>query len=743
MGGLTGNTVLQKYYHYLTPYERTEILTYPAVWFIGHPTAEKVGSGRARSKANNDLNKPDPSAAGGGDASDPPGADGLYNSGYDDARGDYVLTLEDHVGYRYEVVSLLGKGSFGQVVKCWDHRERRFVALKIIRNKKRFEKQGMVEVKVLDRLRHADSDNMHNIIHMGDSFHFRGHLCITSELLGINLYEWLKAGSFKGVQLHVIRKFCTQVLQCLVLLHRLRIVHCDLKPENILLRDITNTAPSAHDSNHHSSRGQPPPPATDDGRSSSPHDPPLHNGAGSWYGVKVIDFGSSCFEHEKVYTYVQSRFYRSPEVILGINYSMAIDMWSLGCILAELFTGYPLFPGENEQEQLACIMEVKGVPDKEFIDRGTRKKLFFDSSSQPRLYPNSKGKKRRPSTKTLPAVLRCTDQAFLDFIDRCLVWDPHRRMTPNQALEHPWIVGQQRSAIPRSIRDRSVDRSAGSRARQPSLARRVSEKRREEYEYGASSQATQGAGGMAMAAYENAYADGYSKSKGQQLASSSYLSTSYPNIASLGSTNHSSSRNPTTSTMSTTTSSTPRQLPPIHPNMHRHNTNVGLGVASNPMVMSPPKVPVYQPSYPSATSNVMSGYSVVPDIPGSSSMSSAYAPPVGIRSNPYLTTSTGSLQLGLVGTSATRSSTSGIRSSGSMVLGAPSTGSGSSNSASRKLSMDGSVGSSPYVMNGGVPGTPSRRTGGGGGTDQFAQARVVAGGYSVRRSETDGMGGYR
>lgn len=60
-----------------------------------------------------------------------------------------------------------------------------------------------------------------------------------------------------------------------------------------------------------------------------------------------------------VYTYIQSRFYRSPEVILGHPYSMAIDMWSLGCILAELYTGYPLFPGESEVEQIACIMEVR------------------------------------------------------------------------------------------------------------------------------------------------------------------------------------------------------------------------------------------------------------------------------------------------------------------------------------------------------------------------------------------------
>lgn len=78
-----------------------------------------------------------------------------------------------------------------------------------------------------------------------------------------------------------------------------------------------------------------------------------------------------------VYTYIQSRFYRSPEIILGVKYNMAIDMWSLGCILAEMHTGFPIFPGENEQEQLACIMEVLGYPDRQLVEKGERKRVFF------------------------------------------------------------------------------------------------------------------------------------------------------------------------------------------------------------------------------------------------------------------------------------------------------------------------------------------------------------------------------
>jgi serine/threonine protein kinase len=74
-------------------------------------------------------------------------------------------------------------------------------------------------------------------------------------------------------------------------------------------------------------------------------------------------------------------------------------MWSFGCILAELFTGFPLFPGENEMDQLAYIMEIKGVPEDYLLELASRKKLFFDSENQPIIVPNSKGKKRKPLTK--------------------------------------------------------------------------------------------------------------------------------------------------------------------------------------------------------------------------------------------------------------------------------------------------------------------------------------------------------
>ena len=94
------------------------------------------------------------------------------------------------------------------------------------------------------------------------------------------------------------------------------IIHCDLKPENILLK--------------HPKRSN----------------------------VKVIDFGSSCKSNKRMYTYIQSRFYRSPEVILGLPYTVAIDMWSLGCILVEMYTGEPLFSGTDQIDQMRKIVKV-------------------------------------------------------------------------------------------------------------------------------------------------------------------------------------------------------------------------------------------------------------------------------------------------------------------------------------------------------------------------------------------------
>ncbi|EME88418.1 serine/threonine protein kinase, CMGC family, dual-specificity [Pseudocercospora fijiensis CIRAD86] len=383
---LTPERVLHDRNCTLNIFERGEIMDYEkdGIYFTGTKNARKIVGSLTPS--------PQPSS------SDKDSKSGNY--GYDDERGDYNIVLGDHLAYRYEVVDILGKGSFGQVVRCIDHKAGGLVAVKIIRNKKRFHQQALVEVGILGRLRDWDPDGAHATLSITSSFYFRSHLCIVTPCLSINLYELIRAHNFVGFPLPLIRRFARQLLACLVLLQQKRIIHCDLKPENILLCEARKA------------------------------------------DVRVIDFGSSCKEEEKVYTYIQSRFYRSPEVILGSSYGLGIDMWSLGCILAELWTGYPLFPGENEQEQLACIMEIFGPPDRHLVERCTRKKLFFDSVGKPRVTVSSKGRRRRPSSKTLSQALKTDDEAFSDFLARCLRWDPDRRMKPNDAINHPFITNQ-------------------------------------------------------------------------------------------------------------------------------------------------------------------------------------------------------------------------------------------------------------------------------------------------------------
>ncbi|KJX97075.1 hypothetical protein TI39_contig562g00016 [Zymoseptoria brevis] len=381
----------------LNIFERGEIVDYAkeGVFFTGTKSARKI------------IGSLTPSPTSGGDK------EKAGNYGYDDERGDYNIVMGDHLAYRYEVVDLLGKGSFGQVVRCVDHKDGGIVAIKIIRNKKRFHQQALVEVGILSRLREWDPDGANATLSITSSFYFRSHLCIVTPCLSINLYELIRAHNFGGFSLPLIRRFSRQLLSCLVLLQNKRIIHCDLKPENILLCEARKA------------------------------------------DVRVIDFGSSCKEEEKVYTYIQSRFYRSPEVILGSSYGLGIDMWSLGCILAELWTGYPLFPGENEQEQLACIMEIFGPPDRHLVERSTRKKLFFDSVGKPRVTVSSKGRRRRPSSKTLSQAMKTDDEAFLDFVSRCLRWDPERRMKPHEAIHHPFITNlpfHQRPGIPEEAR---------------------------------------------------------------------------------------------------------------------------------------------------------------------------------------------------------------------------------------------------------------------------------------------------
>uniref|UniRef100_A0A7N0UM87 Protein kinase domain-containing protein n=1 Tax=Kalanchoe fedtschenkoi TaxID=63787 RepID=A0A7N0UM87_KALFE len=250
---------------------------------------------------------------------------GVQNDGYDNANSDLILTVNcalvnPTTQRRYVVKEMLGHGTFGQVAKCWVMETNSFVAVKVIKNQPAYYQQALVEVTILKTLnKKYDPEDKHHIVRIYDHFLHQRHLCIAFELLDTNLYELIKLNNFRGLSLSIVQLFSKQILRGLALLKDAGIIHCDLKPENILL--CTSVKPAA---------------------------------------IKIIDFGSACMEDQTVYSYIQSRYYRSPEVLLGYQYTTAIDMWSFGCIVAELFIGLPLFAGASEFDLLKRMVHLLG-----------------------------------------------------------------------------------------------------------------------------------------------------------------------------------------------------------------------------------------------------------------------------------------------------------------------------------------------------------------------------------------------
>ncbi|CAK9293436.1 unnamed protein product [Gordionus sp. m RMFG-2023] len=421
--------VLKLFAHHLTPFEHKEILKYDEVWYLGHVNKKQtplrssttlgasLDSGydekeipnmnydfKSNKKATSCFNDDNDDNNNNNNTTNNKyttntDTESYLNPNHTDKEGLYKIVVGDHIAYRYEIIDILGQGSFSQVVKAYDHKDQKYMALKIIRNKKRFHQQALTEIKLLNNLQNSlYSSNLDQTVKMMDHFYFRHHLCILFELLGPSLYDMLKKTNFRGFRLDLVKDITRSLLKCLSTLRKHRIIHCDFKPENILVKPHTK------------------------------------------FDIKIIDFGSSCYENEQIYTYIQSRFYRSPEVILGTSkYTTAIDIWSLGCVAAELYTGFPIFPGEDEKDQLSCFVEMLGLPPKEMNYSCERWNEFFDSKSNLR-YATKRGQ-RLPNSKNLSNALKCDDYLFIDFLYKCFRWNPKERMTPREALVHPWVIG--------------------------------------------------------------------------------------------------------------------------------------------------------------------------------------------------------------------------------------------------------------------------------------------------------------
>uniref|UniRef100_A0A8C6U240 non-specific serine/threonine protein kinase n=1 Tax=Neogobius melanostomus TaxID=47308 RepID=A0A8C6U240_9GOBI len=347
--------------------------------------------------------------------------------------GDYQLVQHEilcSVSSTYEVLEFLGRGTFGQVAKCWKRGTNEIVAIKILKNHPSYARQGQIEVGILNRLSAENADE-YNFVRSYECFQHKGHTCLVFEMLEQNLYDFLKHSKFSPLPLRHIRPILQQVATALMKLKSLGLIHADLKPENIMLVD------------------------------------PLRQP----YRVKVIDFGSASHVSKAVCsTYLQSRYYRAPEIILGLPFCEAIDMWSLGCVIAELFLGWPLYPGASEYDQIRYISQTQGLPAEYLLSAGTKTSRFFnkgpDSSyplwrlKTPAEHEMEMGIKSKEARKyifnclddmmqvNLSSHLEGTDmlaekadrREFIDLLKRMLRLDADKRITPTKTLGHPFVT---------------------------------------------------------------------------------------------------------------------------------------------------------------------------------------------------------------------------------------------------------------------------------------------------------------
>jgi dual specificity tyrosine-phosphorylation-regulated kinase 2/3/4 len=223
--------------------------------------------------------------------------------------GRIVVRPSDNIEYRYEIISELGRGAFSNVYKSFDHKENDFVALKVIKNNNRFHKAALKEINIYHKINSCD-DKCKNIINLNRYFKFNSDIYFDFEIGGISLYKYYKDKNPINV-----KTFSSQILNGLVFIHNLNIIHADLKPENIIVENNI---------------------------------------------LKIIDFGSSFEERKKgnYYNYIQSRWYRSPEVLFNNLITRKIDVWSFGCIMYELYYRKPLFPAKTTSQLYNMFDEV-------------------------------------------------------------------------------------------------------------------------------------------------------------------------------------------------------------------------------------------------------------------------------------------------------------------------------------------------------------------------------------------------
>nr|XP_039264793.1 homeodomain-interacting protein kinase 4-like [Styela clava] len=357
----------------------------------------------------------------------------------------------------YNIISHVGSGTFGKVFKCKHVSSGRLVAIKeLVRDK--FREQVLLnEVDILKKLTRNGIQENNFIMQTLDIIEEPSRTCLVFELLDKSLYQLMKERKFLPLPFYDIRIIAYQLFSALQRLFELNLLHTDIKPENIMLVDHRK-----------------------------------------WpFRVKIIDFGSaSRLSTARIYhaPYIQSRFYRSPEILIGSSFSEAIDMWSVGCVLAEICIGHPLYPGTSEYDQIRYIEDMQGDFPCNILKNGRKTEKYFIRVHHPKCekqfmckpntlrdesnysacncpwrrknifeYKNETGKdpaetrklkfsslshlaqwRRYHTNQTTPtyndSIQHCDSLMFANLLEKILALDSSRRIKPCQALFHEFVT---------------------------------------------------------------------------------------------------------------------------------------------------------------------------------------------------------------------------------------------------------------------------------------------------------------
>eukprot|EP01134_Creolimax_fragrantissima_P005035 CFRG5035T1 len=346
---------------------------------------------------------------------------------YDD--GHYRHKCGERLNDKYVIKKMLGKGTFATVLECTNIQTKQSMAVKVIKNVTKYRDAAFLEIKALRELHECDAQKLEHVIHMVETFEHRKHICMVFDLLGPSLYDVLSGRSFQPMSLKIVREISIQLLLAVDYMHSLEFVHTDLKPENILLVKSYPVTVTCTKNNQQDTISD-------------------YDLVGS--RIRVIDVGSVARSDRLRYRVVSTRHYRAPEVILEMGWGKPCDMWSIGCIFIELYTGKCLFQTHENLEHLAMIEKIVAPLTKDIICRsGNIGKQFFDNGklNWPAGCSNDESfafvdKQCKPLESFRRDVNCEEEQEFMDFVRKLLCLNPDKRMTANMALRHNFTRGE-------------------------------------------------------------------------------------------------------------------------------------------------------------------------------------------------------------------------------------------------------------------------------------------------------------